>query len=132
MGTILLVESEKDLPTVLRKVLSPSEYYIIQTESHWDIISNKEREKGRGASLLSLEPLFRTFLEGAGDFPEKGDIYHLILSQLERPLFELTLKRTNGSQVRAAKILGISRATLKRKIDELGIEITKVVKSNRI
>lgn len=51
----------------------------------------------------------------------EGEVYKNILVQVEKPLFEWVLKRTEGNQIKAAKILGINRNTLRAKIRKLGI-----------
>jgi two-component system nitrogen regulation response regulator GlnG len=56
---------------------------------------------------------------------DKGDIYDLVLEQVERPLIRFTLEKTRGNQVRAADILGINRNTLRKKINDLGIQLKK-------
>jgi len=56
---------------------------------------------------------------------ESGDLYGLILEQMERPLIRFVLEKTRGNQVKAAEILGINRNTLRKKIQELDIEIKK-------
>jgi two-component system nitrogen regulation response regulator GlnG len=52
----------------------------------------------------------------------EGRLYRFFLGELERPLIEWSLKRTWGNQVRAAKILGVNRNTIRSKIKKLGIE----------
>lgn len=47
-----------------------------------------------------------------------------------RKLIEDTLRITNGNQVKAAKVLGLSRSKLRYRMEQLGIEITKKVKQN--
>jgi two-component system, NtrC family, nitrogen regulation response regulator GlnG len=42
---------------------------------------------------------------------------------MERPLLKLLLKKTRGNQVLTAKLLGINRNTLRKKIRELGIKV---------
>lgn len=55
MGAVLLMEREKGLPSVLRKILSPSEYQIIQRGSYKDIVENIEgKEWEKGGLLYSL------------------------------------------------------------------------------
>jgi len=44
---------------------------------------------------------------------------------MERPLIRIILEKTRGNQVRTAEILGINRNTLRKKIQTLGIEISK-------
>ena len=38
------------------------------------------------------------------------------------PLFEHALRSTNGNQLQAAKLLGINRNTLRKRIVDLGID----------
>jgi two-component system nitrogen regulation response regulator GlnG len=77
---------------------------------------------------LSLEELLRHklkdyFQRTAG--VEVDNLYSLVIERIERPLIELTLKKTRGNQIRAAEILGINRNTLRKKIADLGIELKK-------
>jgi len=56
---------------------------------------------------------------------EHGDIYDMVIAQVERPLISFVLEQAKGNQLRAADILGINRNTLRKKIRELGIETGK-------
>ncbi|MFZ0456121.1 MAG: sigma-54 dependent transcriptional regulator [Ignavibacteriaceae bacterium] len=55
--------------------------------------------------------------------PPKGIKIDLVL----KTLILKTLKITNGNQVKAAKILGLSRSKLRYRMEQLGIEVTKNV-----
>ena len=57
-------------------------------------------------------------IEAGGD-----DIYRHLLERVERPLIEAALLRTDGNQIRAARVLGINRNTLRKKIADLGISV---------
>ena len=59
------------------------------------------------------------------DRMETGDIYSVVLQQVERPLICFVLEKTRSNQVKAADILGINRNTLRKKIQELGIDVKK-------
>jgi two-component system nitrogen regulation response regulator GlnG len=48
-----------------------------------------------------------------------------VLEEVERPLIQLTLAATRGNQVRAAEILGLNRNTLRKKIQDLGVEMAR-------
>lgn len=49
-----------------------------------------------------------------GDRP--GDLYELVLGEVEEPLFKAVLDYTQGNQSQAAGILGINRGTLRKKL----------------
>jgi two-component system nitrogen regulation response regulator GlnG len=48
-----------------------------------------------------------------------------ILQEVERPLIEKVLAVTRGNQLKAAAVLGVNRNTLRKKIRELDIEVTR-------
>ena len=56
---------------------------------------------------------------------EKGNIHAMVLEQVERPLIRFILEKTRWNQVKAADILGINRNTLRKKIQELKIEMKR-------
>ncbi|MDI6727965.1 MAG: sigma-54 dependent transcriptional regulator [Thermodesulfovibrionales bacterium] len=49
---------------------------------------------------------------------ENSNLYEAVVSEVEKALFSIVLKETNGNQVRAAKMLGINRNTLNKKVKE--------------
>lgn len=77
--------------------------------------------KFTGLSQLIQEHL-RAYLKAhEGQMPAPG-LYKRILQEVEKPLVVSILEAVDGSQVQAAKILGISRNTLRKKIEELNIK----------
>ncbi len=77
----------------------------------------KECESLSGAVESSLDKFFRMH---AGDNPESG-LYERVINEVERSLIKKTLQHVDGVQIKASKILGINRNTLRKKIKELGI-----------
>ncbi len=57
----------------------------------------------------------------AGELPPPG-LYERILPLMERPLILQALSATGGNQLRAAHLLGINRNTLRKRLQELGIQ----------
>ena len=53
---------------------------------------------------------------------DRGSLLTEVLPQVERPLLNLLLEQTSWNQQRAARILGINRNTLRKKIDTLGLK----------
>ena len=56
---------------------------------------------------------------------KKGILHKSILEAVEKPLIEDVLERTEGNQLKAAKILGINRNTIRTKIKKLSIDVSK-------
>lgn len=52
-----------------------------------------------------------------------GVLYKAVLEKVEKPLIERVLERTEGNQLKAAKILGINRNTIRTKIKKLAINM---------
>lgn len=44
------------------------------------------------------------------------DLYDMILSEVEPPLLQAVMERRRGNQLQAAKMLGISRGTIRKKL----------------
>jgi two-component system nitrogen regulation response regulator GlnG len=58
------------------------------------------------------------------DLPPDG-WYDRVLADIERPLLQLSLAATGGNQIRAARLLGINRNTLRKKLLERGVEVSR-------
>ncbi|MFN2377777.1 MAG: helix-turn-helix domain-containing protein, partial [Candidatus Binatia bacterium] len=56
---------------------------------------------------------------------EPRDLHTRVLAMVEKPLFEAVLESTGGNQLRAADILGINRNTLRKKITDYGIAVSR-------
>ncbi|MCI4665177.1 MAG: nitrogen regulation protein NR(I) [Neomegalonema sp.] len=83
--------------------------------------ANQEAETLSASVERHVAKLFQRYEPGA---PPPG-LYDRILQELELPLITLTLSAAQGNQVRAAEILGINRNTLRKKIRELDIQVTR-------
>lgn len=56
------------------------------------------------------------------DGQEVTNLHSLVISEVEKPLLKAVLEHTKSNQSKAAKILGISRGTLRKKIVEHQID----------
>ncbi|GGL79980.1 response regulator [Wenxinia marina] len=68
--------------------------------------------------------LRRYFDLHGGVLPPPG-LYQRILKEVEMPLIEIALDATGGNQARCADLLGINRNTLRKKITDLDIRVTR-------
>ena len=75
-------------------------------------------------STLVERHLTSYFADQPDGVPPVG-LYDRVLEEVERPLIHLALSATRGNQVRAAEILGLNRNTLRKKIQDLGVDLTR-------
>ena len=52
---------------------------------------------------------------------DADDVYEIVLREMEIPLFVEVLNHCEGNQSRAAAMLGIHRATLRKKLKDYGL-----------
>ena len=79
-----------------------------------------------GGSLGSaVEAHLERYFARHGDSLPPPGLYDRVLREIELPLIALTLSATRGNQLRAADLLGINRNTLRKKIRELDIPVTR-------
>ncbi|HKX07255.1 MAG TPA: nitrogen regulation protein NR(I) [Stellaceae bacterium] len=82
---------------------------------------------GEGLGTAAERHLRDYFEAHKGGLPPAG-LYDRVLREVERPLIVLSLGATRGNQVKAAQLLGLNRNTLRKKIRELDIEVSRGLK----
>jgi len=84
------------------------------------------RATGNGEKLgASVERHIRRYFELHGNMLPPPGLYQRILREVEIPLLEVALAATSGNQAKCAELLGINRNTLRKKITDLEIEVTR-------
>jgi two-component system nitrogen regulation response regulator GlnG len=112
--------------TIRRAVILSSD--LLLTGADFPALRQPQGKEPEQNGELSLEGIVDAKLRGSLANMEKmenGDVYNMVLEQVERPLIRFVLEKTRWNQVRAADILGINRNTLRKKITDLGIELKK-------
>ena len=79
-----------------------------------------------GQAAASAGPDLERFIDARLEAGTQ-DLYAESVRRLERTLLPRVLRHTNGNQLRAAKILGITRGSLRTKLRELGLRIDRAV-----
>lgn len=74
-----------------------------------------ESESCIGISAV-VEKNFERYLQSHKNGKVPNGVYKRVLREIEEKLLEVALNYTQGNQIKAAKILGINRNTLHRKI----------------
>jgi len=80
--------------------------------------------EGEKLSASVGKHLRRYFDLHGGVLPPPG-LYNRILKEVEGPLIEIALDATGGNQAKCADLLGINRNTLRKKITDLDIRVTR-------
>ena len=81
-------------------------------------------EQGNPITLRQyVQDAIRLYLEDMGHCQPDG-LYQTLLAEVEPPLIEEVLRYTRGNQSRTAKILGITRNTLRTKLNRYDIPVT--------
>lgn len=84
----------------------------------------KDGEEGEKLSASVARHLKRYFDLHGEQLPPAG-VYQRILREVEIPLIEIALDVTAGNQAKCADLLGINRNTLRKKITDLDICVTR-------
>ena len=75
-----------------------------------------------GGLAASVELHLARYFAGFGrDLPPDG-LYERVLAEIEVPLLKLSLAAARGNQIRAARLLGINRNTLRKKLVDRAID----------
>ena len=77
-------------------------------------------DPGRANGPVTFEAALVAWLDA--NPATSGTLYHAASAAFERPLFTYALQATGGNQLRAAKLLGINRNTLRARLTDLAIE----------
>jgi two-component system nitrogen regulation response regulator GlnG len=85
------------------------------------LLSGGESEKLSGSVARHLKRYFDLH----GNMLPPPGLYGRILKEIELPLIEIALDATGGNQAKCADLLGINRNTLRKKITDLDIHVTR-------
>ncbi len=89
-----------------------------------DIISVNNidiHEKPLKKELCALTDVVDNLIESAIAIDDKPDIYHYVVESVEKQLIEKVLDITKGNKQKASELLGITRVTLRKKMQEYNI-----------
>ena len=88
--------------------------------------SAADADRDGGATLsTAVENHLRRYFALHGDALPPPGLYDRVLREVELPLIALTLAATRGNQLKAADLLGLNRNTLRKRIRDLDIPVTR-------
>ena len=122
MISVVIGENKEKLRQIIAQMLDKVGNTNINIIKQGDTVKITEKD-----SLKDLVPLKDKIIELEDSLynEKKGVLYKSILEIIEKPLIEHVLERTEGNQLKAARILGINRNTIRTKIKKLGINVTQ-------
>jgi two-component system nitrogen regulation response regulator GlnG len=77
------------------------------------------KDKEYNSIIDAIEAKIDKFFEMHEDSSPEPGLYARVVEEVEKVLIRKTIDHTNGIQVKASKILGINRNTLRKKIKDL-------------
>ncbi len=84
-----------------------------------------DTEAGAERLADSVARHLRRYFDLHGTMLPAPGLYGRILREIETPLIEVALEATAGNQAKCAELLGINRNTLRKKITDLDIQVTR-------
>jgi len=108
--------NEKELELAVKRACILSDGPFLQTED-FDLKQRQAKSVGK-----FVEARLKGFMRNIKQF-ENFNLYGMVIPEVEKSLIEMVLGETKGNQIRASKILGINRNTLRSKIKKLGIKL---------
>jgi two-component system nitrogen regulation response regulator GlnG len=121
----------RQLENAVRRIVLTAQTEEVGQADLASVLGNQPRSEpamqpGRGETLNEAVAahLRRYFDLHGAELPPPG-LYGRILREIEVPLIEIALDATGGNQIRCADLLGINRNTLRKKIGDLDIQVTR-------
>jgi DNA-binding protein Fis len=122
MIRLLVADKEAKVKDIVAEILDKPGNINVYIRKQGDILEVIGEEDIR--EMVSLEDKVIELERSLYD-EKKGSLYKAIMDVVEKPLIEFALERTEGNQMKAARILGINRNTIRVKIKRLGIHADK-------
>lgn len=119
MLTVVISKDEERIKAMLTDTLQKQGYDVMNEDITGRIIKVIRNETVYNASTLKDQIIG---LWDSAYARSAGDMYRSILDAVEKPLIEHALERSEGNQLKAARILGINRNTMRSKIKRLSID----------
>ena len=122
MITILIVDDELKAKEALEKMLAQEGYSFSGPTGADNTIRVVKKDCIRDLAFIKDKVIA---FENSLFNEKKGVLYKSVVEAIEKPLIEQTLECTEGNQLKAARILGLNRNTLRAKIKKLEINVDK-------
>ncbi len=110
---------ERELEIAVKRACILSEDQLLQIED-FDLRQRQAKSIGK-----FVESKLKGFMRNIKRF-ESFNLYDMVIPEVEKALIFMVMKETKGNQIKAARLLGINRNTLRSKIRKLGIKVKSI------
>lgn len=81
----------------------------------------RQRERRNQPLRSCVQVSIENFFNDIGDH-QLGDLYQMVISEVEQAMLASVMRYANGNQTRAAEVLGINRSTLRKKLKRYNLD----------
>lgn len=123
MITVLIADNEAKVKEILNQMLNNQGNFNLDISKQENIFKIIKKDNFVDTKTTLEDKIVE--LENTLYAEKRGVLYKSIIDIVEKPLIEHILERTQGNQLKAARILGINRNTMRTKIKKLGIDVNR-------
>ena len=118
----------RELIFVIRRLFVNSdsnEITVSEVSTEISKLQNDSSEDKKTSLGQSAKYHIEKYFNSLGDDLPSSGLFDKILREVEKPLIYATMRRTSGNQIKASEILGINRNTLRKKIKQLNLPLSR-------
>ena len=118
----------RELSFLIRRLFvnsNSNEISASEVSAEIDALQNELSEDKKMSLGDSAQYHIEKYFNSLGDDLPSSGLFDWIIKEVERPLIRATMKRTLGNQIKASEILGINRNTLRKKLKELNLPLSR-------
>ena len=93
----------------------------LQPRTHARTVARAEAVERENELSSTVRKMMKQYFKDL-DGEKPSGIYNMVVNCVEKPLLEVVVYHAQGNQTRAAELLGINRNTLRKKLQEHGID----------
>ena len=82
---------------------------------------SKTEAKGENELSSTVRKVMRQYFKDL-DGEKASGIYDMVVLAVEKPMLEVVMGQAHGNQTRAAELLGMNRNTLRKKLQQHGLD----------
>ena len=115
----------RELKNVIYRLVVTGREETLSENAIRQILAVERGEDRAESASMEFESHVKSIVQDLMAAPDKDNLYAQALEKFEKPLLIEMMHHAHGNQIKAAKILGINRNTLRKKLNEYQIDPTR-------